>query len=98
MPRVSDLLLTRGPRPFDPAGPFVARKPLTLSGVSYAPGESVPASAATPRRMRQLFDARWVEHAPEDVGFPDLPSTQTPASRGRSGRRQSNAGASAGAQ
>lgn len=45
---------------FDPAGPFVASRQTTLSGVTYAAGDTVPNDAAPTRRLRQLYERRHI--------------------------------------
>jgi hypothetical protein len=48
--------------PFDASTDLVARRELVAGDVSLAPGETVPESAVSPRRLRQLFDMRHVVH------------------------------------
>lgn len=47
--------------PFSPDYQFRATKPLTIDGVDYAPGSTLPPGALKPDRLRQLYDLRKVE-------------------------------------
>ncbi|QIG67377.1 hypothetical protein EVB39_048 [Rhizobium phage RHph_TM3_3_9] len=48
--------------PFDASTDFVARRPLAVGDTSLAPGDAVPESAVSPRRLRQLYEMRHVVH------------------------------------
>lgn len=50
--------------PFDPSLDLVVTKPLKFSGVRFAVGEAFDKTLARDtRRLRQLYDARFVSHA-----------------------------------
>lgn len=48
--------------PFDASTDFVTRRELAAGDVSLAPGDTVPETMFSPRRLRQLFDARKIVH------------------------------------
>ena len=47
---------------FDASTDFVARRNVSGDGVSLSPGDTVPETAFSPRRLRQLFDQRTIVH------------------------------------
>ncbi len=54
-------------RRFDPNGPFVARRRITLAGATFEAGADVPADAAPTRRLRQLYEWRRLTMAASPV-------------------------------
>lgn len=48
--------------PFDDSAEYVTRRALTAGDVSLSPGDTVPESVFSPRRLRQLFDQRRIVH------------------------------------
>lgn len=50
---------------FDPAGVFIVRKPLRLSGKDIPAGKVFPSEAVTPRRLEQLFNYRHIAYEAE---------------------------------
>lgn len=48
--------------PFDASTEFVTRQELLTGDTSLSPGDAVPESAFSPRRLRQLFDMRAIVH------------------------------------
>lgn len=47
--------------PFDPAGPFMARRTVRLNGTLFAGGDELPPNIADDRKLRQLFDLRKID-------------------------------------
>jgi hypothetical protein len=47
---------------FDASTDPVARRNVSGDGVSLSPGDTVPETAFSPRRLRQLFDQRTIVH------------------------------------
>lgn len=47
-------------REFDPGGEFVCRKPVTVGGRKFAPGETFDHTLLSTRRLRQLFDQHTI--------------------------------------
>lgn len=48
--------------PFDASTEFVTRQELLTGDTSLSPGDAVPESVFSPRRLRQLFDMRTIVH------------------------------------
>jgi hypothetical protein len=48
--------------PFDASTDFVTRRELLAGDTSLSPGDAVPESAFSPRRLRQLFEMRHIVH------------------------------------
>lgn len=53
--------------PFNPGGPFVVRRGLTMNGVRLDHGSLFPISGCKPRRVRQLWDMRRIDVSPDLV-------------------------------
>lgn len=51
--------------PFDGDRDFVVVRPMRVGGASLGYGDVVDKLALTPRRLRQLYDQRWLSMAPE---------------------------------
>lgn len=68
-------------QPFTPQGEYVVRKKFTFNGVNYATGDVFsPAEADCPeRRLRQLYDGRFIQMPPSAVEEPkEVPFTFDP--------------------
>lgn len=66
------------PLPFSTAYDFVAAKPVTLNGAVLNPGDPVDKDGLSPRRLRQLYEARIISPvAPAEL--PATPAPQEPA-------------------
>ena len=59
-------------RKFDETRDFVARKQISVSGISYPVGSLVPKSALNPRRLRQLFEWGKLDFATPDITLEDV--------------------------
>jgi hypothetical protein len=46
--------------PFDPTCNFIVVKPLRYAGVVYGPGQPFDKRITDPRRLRQLYDGRYL--------------------------------------
>ena len=55
------------PLPFSTAYDFVAAKPVTLNGAVLNPGDPVDKEGLSPRRLRQLYEARIISPKAPDV-------------------------------
>lgn len=51
--------------PFDPRCTFVWTRGAIVSGQPVARHDPVDPASVTPRKMRQLYDTRWIELAPD---------------------------------
>jgi hypothetical protein len=49
---------------FDRDRTFLVNKPMVMNGIEYGYGEEFPKTAVTTRRLRQLYDAHWLQLAP----------------------------------
>lgn len=49
---------------FDGAREFVVMKPFVCSGQDIAAGQRFDKSLVSPRKLRQLYDQRYLRHAP----------------------------------
>ncbi len=54
--------------PFDPGKDFVVLRPMTVSGLDVQSGESFNKQLVTTRRLRQLFDQRYLAYPHETPG------------------------------
>lgn len=52
--------------PYNPAGPFVARRRVLVAGAWREIGEWVPHDGIAERRLRQLFDSRKIDMGTQD--------------------------------
>ncbi|NDC57824.1 MAG: hypothetical protein EBZ50_03140 [Alphaproteobacteria bacterium] len=60
------MLPTRTFLPFSPDYAFAAAQVVTISGVTYQPGDAIPKGAISERRLRQLYELRRIApHAPD---------------------------------
>jgi hypothetical protein len=54
-------------KPFNYSDDFVVNKPFKLGGAKLVKGEPVPKVRLSPRRMRQLYDQRYVAPVPSEA-------------------------------
>lgn len=54
---------------------YIALKPVTLSGVDYVAGDSIPAEAVLPNRVRSLLRIGTIAKAGDDAAAPAEPPT-----------------------
>lgn len=50
---------------FDRDRNFIAKRSFVFAGLGYAPGQAVDKTKLTVRRLRQLYDQRYVEYGPD---------------------------------
>jgi hypothetical protein len=55
------------PLPFSPYYDFHVVKPLTIGGQTLKLGDPLPKDGVSPRRLRQLFEARMISVLPPEV-------------------------------
>lgn len=57
---------------FDRADEFAAARQFTCGGVAYEPGQAFDKTKVNTRRLRQLYDSRWIRvvHTAQDAGTP----------------------------
>lgn len=68
---------------FDPAGPFVARREITISGVLYRCGDAVPTNAAPARRMRQFYEWKFITMADQAEAANIAPKDEAKKEKGK---------------
>lgn len=70
--------------PFSPEYAFAASRVVTINGVTYQPGDSIPKGALSPHRLRMLYEQRSIApHAPDFLfngPASSAPSSDVPAS------------------
>ena len=52
---------------FDRERNFITKRDFMFGGRAYVPGQSVDKSQFTVRRLRQLFDQRYIEFGPDTI-------------------------------
>jgi len=63
---------------FDRDRSFVAARQFVFNGQSYIPGQSVPKEEFTVRRLRQLYDNRYIDYGVKPVAV--VPDAVVPES------------------
>lgn len=58
--------------PFDVERSYAVSKAMTFQGIRYAPGDHFPREATNTRRLRQLYEQRYLTFEPEGAGGLDL--------------------------
>lgn len=53
--------------PFDPDRQMIVNKPFRWAGEQFYDGMTFPHTLASKRKMRQLYDARFLRHGPPIV-------------------------------
>lgn len=64
---------------FDRERNFVCFRPFVFMGQAYIPGQSIDKTLFTVRRLRLLYDGRFLEYGPTVVTEPTPPPEPTPA-------------------
>lgn len=54
-------------RPYNPTGPFVARRDFFFGGQKFEAGDPFPIDGIHSRRIRNMYDARRIDFAGDDV-------------------------------
>jgi hypothetical protein len=74
--------------PFRPGAQLRARKAFECQGQAFRPGDVFDSTLVDERRLRQMYDSRWLDAMPsDDDRKPAEPSIGTAPRRKRGGRR-----------
>jgi hypothetical protein len=63
--------------PFDPDRQMIVNKPFRWAGAEYTEGTLFPPNITGKRKMRQLYDARYLRHGPALIEAPAAPAADT---------------------
>lgn len=68
-------------RDFAPTGFYIALRPFTMNGRDYGYDEPVDMTGIEPRRVREMWNARLIEHAPPPESAPQKPAKAPQAAK-----------------